>query len=475
MSIDELRRLLQPFGQEHLVAFWNELSPGSRCQLESQIAGLDFAQLAALARGHDQAPDWADLARRARPPRAIRLQAENEFSAAEAMTCGEEALRAGRFGLILVAGGQGTRLGFHEPKGMFPLGPVSRRTLFQILIERTRAVARRFGTRIPLYLMTSPATDTDTRAFFAKHERFGLRPDDLHIFCQGVMPAVEPETGRVLLAAKDSLALSPDGHGGTLRAFVQSGCLADAATRGIDQLFYCQVDNPLAQIGDPLLTGYHLLAKSDMTTQVVQKRFATERVGNVVDIDGRTHIIEYSDLPDPYAEQRQPDGSLLLWAGSLAIHVFRREFLEDAAAQADALPFHRALKQVDHIDAHGRLVTPQAPQAIKFERFIFDLLPLAKNAIVVEADPAEAFAPVKNADGAPTDSPATAKAAMIARDTKLLQAAGAAVAPGVAVEVSPLWALDAAEAAARIPRGLRITTPTYFSPAEAGSPSPVRT
>lgn len=464
MQHEELVARLAEAGQEHVLACWDELSEQQQSRLSAQLEAIDFELLKQLVQGEDAAPDWAALAAQAQPPRAIRSDsADNEFSPEEAIARGEVALREGQLGLILVAGGQGTRLGFDHPKGMFPLGPISNRTLFQILIERLRAVARRFGVSIPLYLMTSPATHEETVAFLAEHDRFSLREDELRIFCQGVMPAVDARTGKLLLAQRDSLALSPDGHGGTLAAFVKEGCMADAQQRNIEHLFYCHIDNPLAQICDPQLIGYHLLASSDMTTQVVKKRAADEKVGNVVTIGGVTQIIEYIDLPAEYGQQIQEDGSLKLWAGSIGVHTFRRSFLERAASQKNSLPFHRALKEVPHINSDGVGVKPESPNAIKFERFIFDLLPLAENAIVVEVSAGDAFAPVKNADGDPTDTPATAKAAMCDRDTKLLRDAGAKIADGVAVEVSPLWALDSTEAATKLTGGHQITEATYFS------------
>ncbi len=446
MNHEELAARLQEAGQEQLLAFWEELDSSQQTKLAAQLDAVDFAQIQQLVKGHDAAPDWAGLAAKAASPRAMRIDSsDNEFSAADALARGEAALRDGKLGLILVAGGQGTRLGFDHPKGMYPLGPISGRTLFQILIERLRAIAIRYGTSIPMYLMTSPATHDETVAFMAENNRFGLKEDELRIFCQGTMPAVEANTGKLLLAERDSLALSPDGHGGTLAAFVKEGCMADAQQRGIEHLFYCHIDNPLAQICDPEMIGYHLLAESEMTSQAVKKRDASEKVGNVVTIDGVTQVIEYSDLPTKYAELQQPDGSLKLWAGSIGVHVFARSFLERVAAKKDSLPFHRALKAVPHIDLDGNEVKPKSPNAVKFERFIFDLLPLAENAIVIEVDPADAFAPVKNSNDEPHDTPATAQAAILARDTKLMQAAGATMAEGVQVEVSPLWALDAKE------------------------------
>lgn len=462
MTHEELVARLENAGQQHLLAFWEELTDEQQTRLSRQLAAVDFDLVQQLVQGEDAAPDWAALAAKAQPPRAIRAGAtNNEFTPEEAIARGEQALRDGQLGLILVAGGQGTRLGFDHPKGMFPLGPVSKRTLFQILIERLRAVAKKHDASIPMYLMTSPATHDETVAFMSEHNRFGLGEDELKIFCQGVMPAVDAQTGKLLLADRDSLALSPDGHGGTLAAFVKEGCMADAQARNIEHLFYCHIDNPLAQICDPQLIGYHLLANSDMTSQAVKKRAANEKVGNVVAIDGVTQVIEYIDLPPKYGEQTDADGSLRLWAGSIGVHTFGQSFLERASSQKDSLPFHRALKAVPYIDDSGTEVKPKSPNAIKFERFIFDLLPLANNAIVIEVDAAEAFAPVKNADGDPTDTPSTAQAAMLARDAKLLRDAGINVPANVEVEVSPLWALDATEAAAKS-AGQEITETTFF-------------
>ncbi len=464
-SKPELLTRLRPFRQEHLLMFWDELDADGRNRLSEQISGIDFAAIERFVSGTDDAPDWQVLSDRARPPRAIRLAGANEFSLESAVQRGESALRAGQVGMILVAGGQGTRLGFPHPKGMLPLGPVSQRTLFQILFDRLRAVARRYGVKIPLYLMTSPATHDETVTYFLQNNHLGLDVEDVRCFCQGMLPAVDRETGKVLLEARDSIALSPDGHGGMLSAFQGNGCLDDLQRRGIKLVFYGQVDNPLLQVCDPALLGYHLLAGSEMTTQVVQKRHALERVGNVVEIDGQTQIIEYSDLPADAAHRQTPDGSLHMWAGNLAVHVFDVDFLAREAVNANSLPIHRAFKKVPHIDAAGQPVEPTDPNAIKFERFIFDLLPRAHNALVVEVAPANAFAPVKNATGESSDTPESAQAAMIYYDTALLEeAAGVVCAAGVAVEVNPLWALDAAEAATKLSPGRRISEPTYFGP-----------
>ena len=256
--------------------------------------------------------------------------------------------------------------------------------------------------------MTSPATHLETIAYLSENQNFGLPAQDVMVFCQGTMPAVDAQSGKLLLAQRDALSLSPDGHGGLLAAFKRSGAMDDARRRGIQHLFYAQVDNPLVSLCDPLFLGSHIRARSELSSQVVAKRTLRDKVGNVVTIDGRLRIIEYSDLnplPDNILDRRAMDGSPIFWAGSAAIHIFDLAFLERMANSTNALPFHFASKIVDYFDpATGRQIKPNKPNAIKFERFIFDLLPSAERAIVFEIDWDRAFAPVKNGPGEAFDT-----------------------------------------------------------------------
>lgn len=463
---DELHARLAAFAQHHVLAFWTELNESHRQQLAGDIEHLDLRKVDELYRRANLPEDWEALARRAMAPPAFRLNdPAPTISPQQARDRGQQALAAGQVGLILVAGGQGTRLGSADPKGMFAMGPVSGASLFQILLEKVLARSRAAGMRIPLYLMTSPATHRPTLDYLRAAENFGLPEEDLKVFCQGTMPAVDVETGRLLLADKHQLALSPDGHGGMLQALAASHCLADIHRRGLHQLFYCQVDNPLVEVCDPQFLGYHLLSNSELSTQVVAKRTPRDPMGNVVSIDGKLRIIEYSDLnplADGIVERRTSDGAPVFWAGNTAIHVLNAAFLERMARSGTALPFHVAKKAVDCIDASGRKVAPQEPNAIKFERFIFDLLPEARQAIVVEVDEAQAFAPLKNAPGEARDTAETVQAQMIALHSDWLRAAGCAVAPGVAVEISPLFAQNAQELATKVRPGLAVTQPRYF-------------
>lgn len=461
----ELWERLHAHGQQHVLRHWPELDEDQRHGLARQLESLDFDLIAKLVAGAEAKPDYEGLAARATPPPAVRSNGTGAaWNAADARAAGRQALLEGRVGAVIVAGGQGTRLGFDLPKGMFPVGPLSGRTLFQCFADKLLAMRQHFQVAIPLYIMTSPLTHAETVRYWEEQNYLGLPPEDVILFCQGTMPAVDAESGKLLLAAKDQLCLSPDGHGGTVRALEVSGCLEDARRRGVDLFSYIQVDNPLAALCDPDLIGHHLMAGSDMTTQVVHKRYAEEKVGNVVMVDGKVMIIEYSDLPLEAAERRTETGELALWAGNIAVHVFGVDFLRTAVSAADALPFHRARKVTPHLDEQGQLVQPTAPNAIKFERFIFDLLPWAENAFVVEADPEAAFAPVKNADGATHDTPELARQAMLRLDRRRLEAIGVAVADGARVEINPRYAFSAEELAAKFSPGELVSGDRYCEP-----------
>jgi UDP-N-acetylglucosamine/UDP-N-acetylgalactosamine diphosphorylase len=465
---EELAVRLAQHGQQHLLRFWDELDEAGRRNLASQLAAINLAQIGQLYRQGAAAQDWAAMSRRATPPPAMRLADRVSgkscigWTSEDARKRGIEALAAGEIGVLLVAGGQGSRLGFDHPKGMYPIGPLSGASLLQVHFEKAIAAGRRYGKPVPVYMMTSPVTHEEQLAFLAEHEQFGLPEDGLVVFCQGTMPAVDARTGNLLLAEKGSLFLSPDGHGGTVAALAGSGAIEHMRRRGIRHLFYLQVDNPLVPIADPEFIGSHLLAESELTSMTVAKQTPQDRLGVFGMIDGQLQVIEYSDLPDDVAEKRTADGSLEFWAGSIAVHMFSVAFLERALALKDALPFHIARKKVPYIGGDGRVVEPREANALKFERFIFDLLPHAKNPFVVEYAEADVFAPLKNAPGAAKDTPEYVQRFLMDQHRRWLAAAGTKVSGAVAVEISPLWALDAHGVAARRDRPATIETPTYF-------------
>ena len=472
---------LTPFRQDHLLMFWDTLSNSDRAALVRQIDAIDFAQIASLYEDRDAPPESLTLADQATDPPAYKFStvppggpdchAKVKVSASEAILVGEGSLRKKSVGVILVAGGQGTRLGFPHPKGMFPIGPVSQKSLFQIHCEKVLAASQRYGYGIPLCIMTSPATHAETVEFLEQNNRFGLLKDDVFVFCQGTMPAISLNDGKILLDGKASIAHSPDGHGGMLAAISQQrggpSILERLQQRGIEHLFYFQVDNPLVQVCSPEFLGYHLVNGSEFTCQVIRKRFPTDRVGNVVQVDDRLYVIEYSDLPESVAQRTNADGSLQIWAGSIAVHVIAMSLLDRMSKSSTALPFHIAKKKVPFIDTNtAELQQPSEPNAIKLERFVFDLLPLAQNAVVVEVDIPNHYAPLKNAPGS-SDSPETVKRQISELHASWLRQAGTIVAPETPIEISPLFA-DCPEAVAKkIVPGIAFDRPTYLTESEA--------
>ena len=445
-------------GQTHLVAHWDTLGPGQRERLGRQLEQIDFDQVAHLV-GSLVTGDYslATDAGAARPPKSVeRLPqtADDRARWTAATNRGLEKLAAGQVAAMVVAGGQGSRLGFEHPKGMFPIGPLSGKSLFQLHLEQLDALSDRVQQRIPYFIMTSEATDAATKAFLDEHEYFDYSPHDVYIFQQGWLPAVDSD-GRILLAEPDRVATSPDGHGGMLRALHRSGLLEVMSDRGIETVYYHQVDNPTAILCDPTFVGLHDRHGSQMSTKVVAKIDAAEKMGVVVDVGGKTQIIEYSDLPDEKAAETDDSGALRLWAGNTAIHCFEQSFFEALTADgAPGLPYHRAHKKVPHIDvATGEPVTPEQPNAYKFEQFIFDAMPEAETALVMEVDRAREFNPVKNAEG--SDSPATAKAALTRLHHEWIERAGSSIADGVTIEISPNYALNATEVEERLGNGRR--------------------
>lgn len=455
MNYQEAKALLEKHGQGHVLRFWDKLSPAQQGGLLDQVAALDFKTLeqirALLQAGGEVQAATAEL-----KPAPVVIPGAAESVAARA--AGEKALRAGQVGVILVAGGQGTRLGYDGPKGTYPLAPITGATLFEIHSRKILALQRQYGAAIPFYIMTSEGNDADTRKAFEASGYFGLNPRDVKFFIQGTLPAFLPD-GRVVLEAPHKLFAAPDGHGGILTALERRGMLADMKQRGLSTLYYFQVDNPLVDIADPAFIGWHLQRRAEMSLKVCAKRDPAEGLGVTVVRGGRASVLEYTELTEEQKQARCPDGELLFKYGSVAIHVFALDFLLQEASAG--LPLHQAHKKVPHCDDHGVTVKPQKPNAYKFEKFIFDALPDARESLVLAFDREEEFAPVKNAEG--SDSPATARAAMMEKAARWFAACGVAVprdARGhlaVKIEVDPAYAYDAATLAARLPKGFAIT------------------
>jgi UDP-N-acetylglucosamine/UDP-N-acetylgalactosamine diphosphorylase len=456
----DVKQRLHGHGQDHLLAVLDRLDDAQRAALLRELERIDLAELLALYERREQ-KDALPARDRVKPlPMPMFDAAQREAFQAR----GEQAFRQGEVAFLVVAGGQGTRLGFDDPKGMFPIGPVSNKPLFQLHAEKVLALRRRFGAAIPFLIMTSPATDAETRRFFAQHKNFGLPDEDVWTFCQGTMPALDLATGRLLLEAPGRLCLGPNGHGGTITGLHESGLLDRLEERGIRTISYFQVDNPLTKLADYLFVGRHLAEAAEVSSKVLPKTGPMERVGNFLLVDGRCSMIEYSDLPDEWAFEKDEKDQLLFWAGNPAIHLFDVGFLRRIMRDADRLPWHLARKKVPHLHESGVIIAPTEVNALKFERFIFDTLPHAERWTVLATPRHEEFAPVKNKNEDKVDCPATAQQMMSSLAAAWLRQAGVEVPvdAGIKLEISPLFALDAEELRTKVQGISRIEKDTYF-------------
>jgi UDP-N-acetylglucosamine/UDP-N-acetylgalactosamine diphosphorylase len=452
MIPDDLRKRLQSHGHEHLLEAMESLPDTHRANLLRELERIDLAELRALYARREQKDALPERGR----IQPLPFPAIDEAESDRFHEAGLDAILKGKVAYLVVAGGQGTRLGFDHPKGMFPIGPLSKKTLFQLHAEKVLALHRVSGARIPLLVMTSPATDEATRLYFKRKNYFRLPPQDVWFFCQGTMPAVDLETGRLLLEAPGRLCLSPNGHGGTITGLLDSGLLDRLDELGFRTIYYFQVDNPLVNLADYLFIGRHVENNAEVSSKVLPKTGPKEKVGNFLLVDGRCSMIEYSDLPDEWANEKDEQGQLKFWAGNPAIHLFDVAFLRKITAEADRLPWHLARKKVPHLgDAN-----PDTENALKFERFIFDILPHADRWTVLSTQREDEFGPVKNKDG--VDSPATARQMMCGQAARWLEQIGIVVPAGIKVEISPLFALNAIDLMLRVRKIPKLTKDTYL-------------
>ena len=466
---ESIKKRLKKHHQEHLLTFWEQLGPDQQQDLLRQIEDLDFLKTDACVE------DFIKKAASASIPADFTAApfysnspcgAEQQQKYAEAIKLGKQLISSGKVAAFVVAGGQGTRLGLDGPKGNFPISPVKNKTLFQIFAETILAVSKKYNAVCPWYIMTSPLNHSETVEIFKKNNYYGLNPDDIFIFQQGTFANFSFD-GKILLADKDKISVSPDGHGGSLKALHRSGALKDMKKRGVEFVSYFQIDNPLITIFDPLFIGLHALDNSQISSRAVIKAGPEEKVGSFCIADGKIMVIEYSDLPTKLACRRNPDNSLVFGLASIAIHIINLDFIEQLNAKglselkasmfskrhrepshpaSVSLPLHKAVKKIPHLDCHDNFIVPTEPNGIKLESFIFDALPLASRSIILQTLRGEEFSPVKNAAG--SDSAQTAKEMMICRAARWLESAGVSIprkpdgSIDCVIEIAPSFALD---------------------------------
>jgi len=447
-TFENIKSLLKRHYQDHLLTFWAELNTAQKQNLLAQIEELDFSKIdywvanfvpksISTKIATNFAPAWSYSSHPA--------NAEQKRKYDKAVELGKQLIRQGKVAGLVVAGGQGTRLGFDGPKGDFPISPVKNKTLFQIFAETIAAVCKKYRTVCPWYIMSSSLNYAQTVEIFRSNSYYGLSEKDVFIFEQGTLPNFSFD-GKILLADKARLSCSPDGHGGSLKALCRSGGLEDMKRRGVEFISYWQVDNPLVNIFDPLFIGLHALDGAQMSSKAVIKARPKEKVGNFCKVGNRLTVIEYSDWPDEITQRRNADGSLTFALGSIAIHIINTSFVEKLNAEGFCLPLHRAVKKIPHINQQGKPVEPAEQNGIKLETFVFDALPLASKSIILQTLRSQEFAPTKNATG--FDSVKTARGMMVARAADWLESAGVTVPrkpngiPDCLLEIAPSFALE---------------------------------
>lgn len=460
MSVDELRGRLAAAGQEHLLTFWETLDEQHRAMLERQLSAIDWARVPGLVERYVLSKPHLAVEGGIEPVSCYRADGGN-WDRAAYKAKGAELIGAGKVAAFTVAGGQGTRLGYDGPKGCYPGGAVTGKPLFACLAEWIAAAQGRYCREthcaIPWYIMTSPLNHASTVRFFKENGYFGLKKHDVMFFTQGVMPSFDMASGKVLLDQPFMPAVSPDGHGGSIKALADSGALADMAKRGVEHLSYTQIDNPLVRVIDPAFIGLHAFApdsSGEMSSKMCPKAGPDEKVGVLCRVGGKTAVVEYSDMPLELSRAVGDDGRLKFEAGNIAIHVIGVKFLQKLTEGGKdggiALPYHRAEKKVPFVDvATGQRVEPPKNNAVKLELFVFDALALAEESIVLETERVEEFAPIKNAEG--VDSPESCRRIQTKRAAKWLAAVGkesvvpvkADGEPDCTLELSPLHAMEA--------------------------------
>ncbi|MEM6504745.1 MAG: UTP--glucose-1-phosphate uridylyltransferase [Planctomycetota bacterium] len=431
------KQALDAIDQGHVLKFYDELDETQQNNLLAEIEGVDWPEVAALVKSHVLTRPEFEMPESIEPVPWYPFEETEDVRAKyiEARRVGEQLIRDGKVAAFTVAGGQGSRLGWDAPKGTFPATPIRKLPLFACFAEYLHNIQKRFGVTIPWYVMTSPLNHADTAAFFRDNAFFGLDEKNLMFFPQAMFPAIDMTTGKVLMAGKHAIALSPNGHGGSLKALYTSGAIADMHQRGITQLSYTQVDNPNVRMVDPLFLGLHELDGAEMSSKMLPKAYPKEKLGVIGLVNGKTSVIEYTNLPDDLAEERDDAGELVFKCGNTATHAIRIDFIEklntrpsETGSASFALPWNRAEKKVAYIDMEtAEPIKPETPNAVKLETFVFDALPLASDSIVYETDRVDEFAPIKNADTpegeAPAiDSPESSKRLQTERAARWLEA-----------------------------------------------------
>ncbi|XP_056875444.1 UDP-N-acetylhexosamine pyrophosphorylase-like protein 1 [Takifugu flavidus] len=434
LPLERVERCLDRAGQAHVLQFWPELCEQDRERFLQELSVLHLEGLeehcSAAAKAADSPSSSLDQHIEPFPPQSIGSMTRSDPECLrEWEKLGMLKISQNQVGVLLLAGGQGTRLGVPYPKGMYDVGLPSGKTLYQIQAERIHKIQelsdKKHGSRctVPWYIMTSEFTLAPTENFFKENNYFGLDPSNIIMFEQRMIPAVTFD-GKMILQDKGKVAMAPDGNGGLYQALVDHKILQDMDKRGVEYLHVYCVDNILVKMADPVFIGFCVSRGADCGAKVVERTNPGEPLGVICNVQGVSQVVEYSEIPPEIAELRGPGGDLVFSAGNICNHFFTRTFLEDVAEKfKERLKQHVAIKKVPFVDSCGNRVNPSKANAIKMEKFVFDVFPFSRNFVVFEVVREDEFSPLKNAEG--KDSASTARSALLGQHRRWVLAAGA--------------------------------------------------
>ncbi|PWN26814.1 nucleotide-diphospho-sugar transferase [Jaminaea rosea] len=462
IDVGALRNKYEKAGQEHLFAFWDEISPEEQGNLAKQLSQLDVERVNAIykraVQGEKEAAELAkQSAKLGPPPASSTVQTSGDAVSSESSkyaAVGLDAIAKGEVGVLLLAGGQGTRLGSSAPKGCYDIGLPSHKSLFQLQAERIlrlQQVAKEHAKTqsdvvVPWFIMTSGPTRKPTEDFFAENNYFGLERANIIFFEQGTLPCLTMD-GKIMLDSKSRIATAPDGNGGLYNALRQPidekatvSVVSALESRGIKYLHCYGVDNCLVKVGDPAFLGISISKPVQAGVKTVIKTDPKESVGVVAMKNDKWNVIEYSEIPSELAEARDESGDLQFRAANIVNHFYTTDFLSKQVPSFEAeMAYHIARKKIPTIDSKsGEAVKPTTPNGMKLELFIFDVFPFCDDLAVHEVPRAQEFSPLKNAPNTGSDDPQTSRRDLLALHGKWLREAGAELGEGVEVEVSPL-------------------------------------